>query len=112
MTFWHRIIWWFWPPTIDDLLVLASRHGKVTINQVDGVNGIEWMVSLRPRPTLSSKASGVHSHRPHQYAWSFSAHSIVEAVEGVIKEAEDNPMRNIEDGPFRPKLNGAEFDPE
>lgn len=99
MNWLRRLLAWLLPLPIDVLLTEATAHGEVTVQQVAGELGVEWQVAIRARG-------------PVRYAWSFSSPSVVDAVRGAMREAEENPIQRIVGTPCRPKLGGVEFDPE
>jgi hypothetical protein len=101
MSWLRRLLAWLFPTPLAVLTQEAVKLGKVTIQQVDGEHGIEWMCSIRANQKM-----------PARYAWNATAGDIGEAMELAIKEARENPIEVIGGAAYRPKLGGAEFDPE
>ncbi len=97
----RRFFSWLFPTPLYVLAIEATKMGKVSIQQVDGASGVEWQVSIRADPRM-----------PARYAWNATRDTIEDAMEAAIREAHDNPIEVIGGGAFRPKLGGAEFDPE
>lgn len=87
---------WLFPLTV--LMPRARALGSVTFQTVEGVG---WMVSIRP-------PYGSGGRRVN--AWSGQGSSMARALRDALREAAENPTSGASTEPCAPKLGGAEFD--
>ena len=114
MSWLRRLLRWLFGPGLRVLEARASEHGRITLEQTDLETGLGWHAVIRPHGgglIPSSKNIAERGSRPN-YAWSAFGETIEEALSLAIKEADENPIRKIVGTECRPKLGGAEFDPE
>ena len=97
MSWLRRLVAWLIGPSLVRLERRANEYGMLTLQQLRGANGFEWMASLRP-------------HEGPKYSWTRKADTIVGAIAGVIREAETYKIGASEVMPHAPRLGGREFD--